>query len=136
MSTLYTYEAFDDRYTVIISPTKETHLSPNDTGNEVECITIGNIAIALDYENDHPNTVWSVIHGESLMDSDITEDSDDEVEDDDSNPDLIDIHDDGTFTDTYYIIPGIEEIDVIFYLVTKEPYDEDDISHSTFVFDM
>ena len=140
------YEAFNDRFNVIPTPTGETAITPN--GNEIDIISYDKVEIAEEYEQQNPNTVWTVIRNVNTVDSDDTDydtdydytDDTDDIDDNESDIDSdIDIDQDDydmentDYTvdesdldeevESYSIIPGIETMDAMYYLVTEVPYD-------------
>lgn len=140
MKTIYNYEAFDDRYTVVVSPTQETTVT--SLGNEIDIISLENRDIAIQYDEEHPNTVWTVIRNDNTDEYDTEVDDDDEsfeTDDDDSDyddsytPVIDDIEEDEY--ETFAIVPGIEEINAIFFIVTETPYDDDEVIHQQIEFD-
>mgnify|MGYP003358700174 CR=1 FL=1 len=124
---IHTYEAFNDKYTVI-NPLNDTIIiTPGES--EIDGLSTDDIHIVNKYAETHPGCVWSVIIGtvdDTVDEEDIISEDDDideeiEIEESDEGDEDEDID-----SEVYSIVPGIADLDVYCYLITENPWDEDE----------
>lgn len=135
------YEEFNDTYRVMPSITEETIETP--LGQIIDGVSVDNLDAVIRHDEEHPNTVWSIIAAEVIDPVVYDDDEDYEESHDPINDDSDEEGDENTEEDDedlssveeYHIVPGIEEIHAIGYIITELPYD-DDVIHKCYVLDI